>query len=112
MLESSTRRDGPSRGVLVEDVREDGRDVVVGDELLLVDAFHELAAQAIDGFALLVHDVVVFEQVFAGLEVLRSTAFCAASMRPEIMLRLDGHAFFHAQALQQRGDPLAWRRCA
>ena len=51
-------------------LREDGRDVVLGDELLLVDAFHELAAQAVDGFALLVHDVVVFEHVFAGFEVL------------------------------------------
>ena len=58
-------------GVLVEDVGEDGGEVVLGDELLLVDAFHELAAQAVDGFALLVHDVVVLEDVFAGLEVLR-----------------------------------------
>ena len=56
---------------LVEDAGEDGGDVVFGDELLLVDAFHELAAEAVDGFALLVHDVVILEDVLAGLEVLR-----------------------------------------
>lgn len=57
-------------GVFVEDVGEDGGDVVVGDELFLVDAFHELTAETVDGLALLVHDVIVFEDVFAGLEVL------------------------------------------
>ena len=41
------------------------------DALLLVDAFEQLAAHAVDGLALLVVDVVVFEQVFAGFEVLR-----------------------------------------
>ncbi len=51
---------------LVEDVGEDGGDVVFGDELLLGDAFHELAAEGIDGLALLVHDVVVLEDVFCG----------------------------------------------
>ena len=51
--------------MLIEDVREDGRDVIVGDELLLIDAFHELTTEAVDGFALLVHDVVVLEDVFA-----------------------------------------------
>ena len=38
---------------------------------LLVLAFEQRAAHAVDGLALLVHDVVVFEQVFAGGEVLR-----------------------------------------
>ena len=41
------------------------------DVLLLVDAFEQLAAHAVDRLALLVHHVVVFEQVFAGFEVLR-----------------------------------------
>ena len=59
------------RRVLFEDVGEDGGDVVLGDELLLIDALHQLTAQAVDGLALLVHDVVVLEDVFAGLEVLR-----------------------------------------
>ena len=36
------------RRMLVEDVGEDGGDVILGDELLLIDALHQLAAQAID----------------------------------------------------------------
>ena len=52
-------------------VAENAGDVVVEDEFFLVDAFEQAAAQAVDGLALLVHDVVVFEQVFAGFEVLR-----------------------------------------
>ncbi len=45
------------------------------DALFLIDAFEQLAAHAVDGLALLVHDVVVFEQVFAGFEVLRFDGF-------------------------------------
>ena len=56
-------------------------DVIFEDQFFLVHAFEQLAAQAVDGLALLVHDVVVFEQMFAGFEVLPSTAFCAVSMR-------------------------------
>ena len=39
--------------------------------LLLLRAFEQLPAHRIDGLALLVHDVVVFEQAFARFEVLR-----------------------------------------
>ncbi len=94
-------------GVLVEDVGEDGGDVVVGDELLLVDAFHELAAQAVDGLALLVHDVVVLEDVFAGLEVLAFDGLLRGLDALGDHAALDGDAFFHAEALEQGGDPLA-----
>ncbi len=93
--------------VLVEDVGEDGGEVVVGDELLLVDAFHELAAQTIDGLALLVHDVVVLEHVLAGLEVLRLDGLLRGLDALGDHAALDGHALFHAEALQQGGDPLA-----
>src|SRR5215469_8050874 len=51
------------RRVLVENVREDRREVVISDQLLLVDALHQLAAQTVDGLALLVHHVVVLEDV-------------------------------------------------
>ncbi len=94
-------------GVLVEDVGEDGGDVVVGDELLLVDAFHELAAEAVDGFALLVHDVVVLEEVFAGFEVLRFDGLLRGFDAAGDHAGLDGDALFHAEALEQGGDPLA-----
>ncbi len=93
--------------VLVEDVGQDGGGVVLGDELLLVDALHELAAQAVDGFALLVHDVVVLEDVLAGLEVLRFDGLLRGFDAAGDHAALDGHAFFHAEALEQGGDPLA-----
>ena len=95
------------RGVLVEDVGEDGGEVVVGDELLLVDAFHELTAQAVDGFALLVHDVVVLEDVFAGFEVLRFDCFLRGLDAAGDHAGFDGDALFHAETLEERGDPLA-----
>ena len=94
-------------GVLVEDVGEDGGEVVVGDELLLVDSLHELPAQTIDGFALLVHDVVVFEDVFAGLEVLGFDGFLRGFDAAGDHAGFDGDALFHAEALEERGDPLA-----
>jgi len=93
--------------VLIEDAGKDGGGVVVGDELLLVDAFHELTAKAVDGFALLVHDVVVLEDVFAGLEVLRLYGFLGGLDALGDHARLDGDAFFHAEGLQEGGDPLA-----
>ena len=62
--------------------------------------------QAVDGLALLVHHVVVFQQVFAALEVLRFDGFLRGFDSVGDHLRLDGHALFHAQLFQQRGDPL------
>ena len=93
--------------VLVEQVREDGGEVVFGDEGFLVGAFHELTAEAVDGFALLVHDVVVLEDVLAGLEVLRLDGLLGGFDAAGDHAALDGDAFFHAEALAQGGDPLA-----
>ena len=95
------------RRVLFEDVGEDGGDVVLGDELLLIDALHQLTAQAVDGLALLVHDVVVLEDVFAGLEVLRFDGLLRGFDAPGDHAALDGDALFHAEALEQSADPLA-----
>jgi hypothetical protein len=57
-------------------------------------------------FALLVHDVVVFEQVLADGEVLRLDLFLSAGDGVGHHLVLDGHALFHAQALHQAGDSI------
>ena len=92
---------------LIEDVGEQGGEVVLGDELLLVDALHELAAETIDGFALLVHDVVVFEDVLAGFEVLAFDGLLRGFDAAGDHAGLDGDALFHAEALEQGGDPLA-----
>ena len=93
--------------VLIEDVGEDGGEVVVGDELLLIDSLHELAAETVDGFALLVHDVVVFEDVFAGFEVLSFDCLLRGFDAAGDHAGFDGDALFHAEALEERGDPLA-----
>ncbi len=59
---------------LASDVFRDAYGVV-----FLVFSFERGAADGVDGFALLVHHVVVFEQVFAGLEVLRFDGLLARS---------------------------------
>jgi hypothetical protein len=88
---------------------EDAADDALGHfehAVLLVHAFEQLAAHAVNGLPLLVHDVVVFEQVFARFEVLRFNRLLRTFNPLGDHLRLDGHAFFHAQPFQQRGDPL------
>jgi len=92
---------------LVEDAGEDGGDVVFGDELLLGDAFHELAAEGVDGLALLIHDVVVLEDVLAGFEVLRLDCFLGAFDALGDHAGFDGDSFFHSERLEEGGDPLA-----
>ena len=71
-----------------------------------VRTFQHLPSQRIDGLALLVHDVVVFEQALADVEVVAL----------DLLLRvldgavddgvLDGDVLFHPQALHQAGDAL------
>ena len=90
----------------VEDGAEDSAYVVFEDEFALVDAFKQLAAQAIDGFALLVHHVVVFEQMFARFEVLRFNALLRVFNRRVNHLRLDRHVFFHDALHHGVGNPL------
>jgi hypothetical protein len=87
------------RAVLVHQVAEDAGDVVFQDQFLLVHTLEQLAAQAVHRLALLVHHVVVFEQVFAGLEVLGFDGLLGFLNAPRDQPRLDRHALFHAQPL-------------
>ncbi len=63
--------DVPLIGVLVlrrefvERAAQDAAHIVFENQILLLDAFEQLAAQAINGLTLLVHHIVVFEQMFA-----------------------------------------------
>ncbi len=93
--------------MLVEEIGEDGGNVVVSDEQLLVYTLHQLSSQTINGFALLVHDVVVLEDVFAGLEVLGFDSLLRGLDAARDHAGFDGNAFFHAKALEEGGDPLA-----
>ena len=69
-------------------------------KLFLVEAFEQLVAEAINGFALLVHDVVVLEEVLAGFEVLRFDLLLCLFDAAGDHLRLDGDALFHTEALE------------
>ena len=67
----------------------------VPDLFLLVLPFEQRATQPVDGLALLVHDVVVLEQVFAGLEVLGFPGLLRGLDALRDQLRLDGDALLH-----------------
>ena len=69
--------------------------------------FHQLLAQAIDGFTLLVHDVVVLEDVLAGLEVLGFDGLLRGLDAAGDHAGLRSDAFLHAETLEKAGDPLA-----
>ena len=70
----------------------------IHDALLLIHAFEQLAAHSVDGLALLVVDVVVFQEVFARLEILHFDRFLGLGDALGDEPGLDGHILFHAQA--------------
>ena len=80
--------------------------IIFQNQFFLFHGFQQHPPHAIDGFALLVHHVVVLQQVFAGIEVLRLHRLLRALDALGDHARLDGHVFFHAQLLQQRAHPL------
>src|SRR6266545_2064797 len=75
----------------------------VQDRLLLALVLETLATQAVDDFPLLVHHIVVLEEVLADLEVARLHALLRRADGARDQLVLDGLALFHAQAVH---DPL------
>ena len=71
-------------------------------------AFEQLSPQRVDALALLVHDVVVFEQVLADREVLGLDLLLRALDGPRHHAVFDGHALLHPEPLHQpemRSDP-------
>ena len=69
-------------------------------------ALEQLTSQRVDALALLVHDVVVLEQMFADGEVLRLDLLLRARDGVGHHLVLDGDAFLHAEPLHQAGDAI------
>ena len=90
---------------IFEQSAEQIANIILQDEILLVDSFQQLPAQAVDRLALLVHDVVVLEQVFTGFEVLRFHGLLRGLDAAGDQPRFDRNAFFHAKALEQRANP-------
>ena len=64
-------------------------------------SFEQLPAQRVDALALLVHHVVVFQEVFADGEVLSLDLLLRALDGAGHHLVLDRHALFHAEPLHQ-----------
>ena len=68
---------------------------------------HQLTTQAVDGFTLFVHHVVVFENVFTRFEVACLDGFLGTFDLTRNGLRFDGDAFFHAEPFHHRADLVA-----
>src|SRR5580700_2880835 len=73
----------------------------------LIFSFQRGAANTVDGFALLVHYIVVFEEMFASVEVLRFHGLLGIFNTAGDQAGLDGHAFGHSEAEHQGFDALA-----
>ena len=67
----------------------------------------QLVAHAVNGLPLLVHHVVVFEEVFTSGEVLRLDRLLRGRNAAGNQLRLDRHILFHAKPKHQALDALA-----
>ena len=93
---------------LVEEVLGLGQEVAAEVALLAFGevnlAVEDLAAQRVHTLALLVHDVVVFEQVLADREVLVFNLLLRALDGARHHAVLDRHALFHAEPLHQARD--------
>ena len=102
----------PLIGMLVaraERVDEFARDIFRDAEnvIALVFSFERGAANGVNRLALLVHHVVVFEKMFAGVEVLRFNGFLSVLDAARDEARFDGHAFGHAEAEHEGLDAFA-----
>ena len=77
------------------------------DHLLGGRSFEQALPERVDALALFVHDFVVFEQVFADIEVAFLDFFLGTFDPPADHLALDGLAFLHAEPGEHGRDPLA-----
>ena len=71
-----------------------------------VDALQDLAPLAVDDLALLVHDVVVLDDVAPGVEVIALDPGLRALDLAAEHLGLEGHVLVHVQPAHQPLDPL------
>ena len=89
------------RTKLIHHIAENAGNVVFQNKFFLIDALKQLPTEAVDCLALLVHDVVILEQMLASLKILRLDRFLRGLDTEGNQSRLDGNSLFHAQALQQ-----------
>ena len=80
----------------IDQARDDAlRDI--GDPLLLLYANQQIPPHFIDGLTLLIHHIVILENVFAACEVLRFHLFLRGRDTPRNHLAFDGYILFHPQ---------------
>ena len=77
------------------------------DDLVDVAPFQHLLAHAVEAGALVVHDLVVFEEVLAGEEVALLDLLLGADDALGDALVLDRHPLFHAEPAEDLDRPLA-----
>src|SRR3984885_11991688 len=85
-----------SRAVLVHQIAENRRNVIFENQVFLIHALEQTTTQAVHGLALLVHYVVVFEQMFARFKVLTFNRLLSRLNAAADQLRLNRNTFFHA----------------
>ena len=93
------------RAIFFHQLGENRRNIILQDQIFLIGPFEQATAQAIDRLALLVHHVVILDQMFARFEVLAFHRLLRGLDAAGNHLGLDRHALFHPQLLQQGRDP-------
>ena len=81
------------------------RHAVLAEQVFAVLRFeHQLAAEAVDGFALFVHHVIVFKNVFACLEVAGLDGLLRSFDLLRNCPRFDSDTLFHSEPFHHRTD--------
>ncbi len=88
-------------GQVIADALGDGVGDHVDDHVLQVAALQHALALRVEGAPLIVHDLVVFQQVLADVEVALLDLLLRLLDGLGNALVLDGHAVFHAQPVEQ-----------
>src|SRR5258705_13980436 len=69
--------------------------------IALIFSFQRRATNTVNRLALLVHYIVVFEKVFAGVEILRFYGFLRVLDAAAVLFGFDGCAFGHAEGVYE-----------
>ena len=78
----------------------------VPDDYVNVISAQDFLAHAVEGRALMIHDLVVFEKIFTGEEVALLDLFLGAQDSLADALVLDGHPLFHAEPAEDFDRPV------
>ena len=86
--------------ILIKKRAKNSSHVLFENQIFLIDAFQQLAAQAVNRLTLLVHHVVILKQVFASFEVLAFDCLLRLFDSPCDQAGFDRNSLFHSEPLQ------------